>query len=153
MTKQHIQLLEADKDQLKTLLSSGTMQARSFKRAQGLLYLDEGKSYVETAKLLSIRYMTVCNWATTYKRMGLSFLKDKERSGRPIKFDGTERAKITALACSESPNGYSQWSLRLLADRVVELEIVSEISHTMVGNILKKTLYSPIENANGVSDH
>ena len=53
--------------------------------------------------------------------------------------DGQQRAKITALACSEPPEGYGQWSLRLLADKAVELGYVEEISHTAVRKILKKT--------------
>jgi hypothetical protein len=66
-------------------------------------------------------------------------LQDKPRSGRPIEIDGVTRAKITALACSEAPAGYGQWSLRLLAEKAVELDYCDSISHTQVANILKKT--------------
>ena len=66
-------------------------------------------------------------------------LNDKPRSGRPVEIDGPLRAKITALACSEPPEGYSRWSLRLLADKAVELQFVQELSHSYVGEILKKT--------------
>ena len=74
-----------------------------------------------------------------YQEIGLLCLQDKPRSGRPLEFDGTQRAKITALACSQPPAGYGQWSLRLLADKAVELEYCDSISHTEVANILKKT--------------
>jgi putative transposase len=57
--------------------------------------------------------------------------------------DGLQRAKITALACSEAPEGHSQWSLRLLADKIVELAYCEHISHSEVGIILKKTMSSP----------
>ena len=60
--------------------------------------------------------------------------------GRPIEIDGQQRAKITALACSQPPEGYAQWSLRLLADKAIELGYVEEISHTEVRKILKKTI-------------
>ncbi|MBI1878203.1 MAG: helix-turn-helix domain-containing protein, partial [Chloroflexi bacterium] len=64
---------------------------------------------------------------------------DKPRSGRPIEIDGRQRATITALACSTPPLGYGSWSLRLLADKAVELEYCEHISHSQVGDILKKT--------------
>ena len=69
-------------------------------------------------------------------------MADAPRSGRPIKIDGTQRAKITALACSDAPAGHARWTLRLLAAKVVELGYVGDgetVSHTQVGNILKKT--------------
>jgi hypothetical protein len=66
-------------------------------------------------------------------------LTDQPRSGRPLEIDGAQRAKVTALACSDPPEGYARWSLRLLAEKVVELGYVDYISHTQVGDILKKT--------------
>lgn len=69
---------------------------------------------------------------------GLQCLEEKPRSGRPIVFEGMTRAKITALACSETPVGRAKWSLRLLADKAIELQLVENISHTQVQNILKK---------------
>ena len=78
-------------------------------------------------------------------------LYDKPRSGRPIGLSGEERAKVTALACSIPPKGYARWSLRLLSDRLVELDIVENISHTEVGRILKKMNFNLIEKSSGVS--
>jgi putative transposase len=69
----------------------------------------------------------------------LTCLHDAPRSGRPIAIDGTQRAKITALACSDAPEGHARWSLRLLAEKVVEAGICDQISHTFVGDVLKKT--------------
>jgi hypothetical protein len=66
-------------------------------------------------------------------------LQDKPRTGRPVEIDGKQRAQVTALACSEPPEGYARWSLRLLADKVVQLEYCEHISHTEVAEILKKT--------------
>jgi putative transposase len=60
--------------------------------------------------------------------------------GRPIEIDGQQRYKITVLACSQPPEGYAQWSLRLLADKAIELGYVEVISHTEVRKILKKTI-------------
>jgi transposase len=78
-------------------------------------------------------------WRNKYRKQGLRSLHDAPRSGRPIVIDGKQRAKITALACSQAPAGYARWSLRLLADKIVELGHCQSLSHTQVGNILKKT--------------
>ncbi|MEM9282769.1 MAG: helix-turn-helix domain-containing protein, partial [Verrucomicrobiota bacterium] len=67
------------------------------------------------------------------------FLEDQPRSGRPKIIDGKHRANITALACSDAPDGFEKWSLRLLADKAIEMGIIEDISHTEVGRILKKT--------------
>ena len=104
-----------------------------------LLELDRGKTYTAVREMLHASYPTLLAWAASYKKKGLQVLEDEPRSGRPIQIDGQQRAKITALACSEPPEGYSQWSLRLLADKAVELEYVEGISHTEVRHILKKT--------------
>jgi transposase len=149
MQKQHITLTSTDRLTLENSLTKGSMKVRKQTRIKGLLYLDEGKSYKEISILLGVNYTTVSTWGLSYKSDGLTFLDERPRSGRPIKFDGEARAKITALACTDAPEGYSQWSLRLLADRVVELELVEDISYSMVGLILKKTNYSPIGKDNG----
>jgi len=115
MQKQHITLSDLDRDYLKRLLTKGTMKVRRQKRIQGLLHLDEGKSYQKVSDLLSVNYIPVSVWANSYKTDHLSFLDEQPRSVRPIKFDGEDRAKVTALACSQAPGGHSQWSLRLLA--------------------------------------
>jgi len=123
----HVVLVEEDKIQIENLLSKGTLKVRTHKRALSLQYVDKGKSYKEVSDLLTVSSNTLMIWSTNYKTSGLSFLKDKPLSGRPIKFDGKDRAKITALACSEAPNGYAQWSLPLLADGLIELEMVETI--------------------------
>ncbi|MGB5499303.1 MAG: helix-turn-helix domain-containing protein [Maribacter sp.] len=104
-----------------------------------MLELNRGRTFTAVAKTVGTTYCTLSTLATKYKKEGLECLFDKPRSGRPIKFDGAQRAKITALACSEPPEGYGQWNLRLLAEKVVELEYCSSISHTQVSDILKKT--------------
>ena len=76
--------------------------------------------------------------AKRYASEGLACLYDNPRSGRPIKITAEQRDQITVLACESSPEGSSQWSLRLLADKVVELGYCDSISHSQVGEILKK---------------
>lgn len=139
MNKQHITLSDTDRSALEQLLSHGTLSARKFKRATALLELDRGKSLVDVAATLQVSYPTVSAWRDRYARLGLSGLDDAPRSGRPIAIDGTHRAKITALACSDAPEGHDRWTLRLLAEKVVEAGFCDHLSHTTVGSVLKKT--------------
>jgi len=139
MKKQHVQLTQVDRECLEGLISKGDMQAKIYRRALSLLELDRGKTYTVVSKTLQVTIPTLSNWAAQYQKDGLQVLQDQPRSGRPIQIDGTQRAKITALACSTPPQGYAQWSLRLLADKVVELGYCEHVSHTEVGQILKKT--------------
>ena len=84
--------------------------------------------------------MTVSRIRKRYLEEGLTAaIEEKPRSGAPRKYDGLDRAKVTALACSDPPEGYAQWSLRLLADKMVELAYVDRISHVTIQDVLKKT--------------
>jgi putative transposase len=139
MKKQHVKLKAKDRDYLESLISKGKLPAKTFKRATGLLELDRGKTLGAVAETLGVSRVTVMTWRDKYKEQGLKCLEDAPRSGRPPEIDGKLRAKITALACSEPPEGRARWSWRLLADKVVELEYCEEISSTHIGNILKKT--------------
>jgi putative transposase len=114
------------------------LPAKIFKRATGLLELDRGKTMVAIAETLGVTNVTVAAWRDKYEEQGLKCLEDAPRSGRPPEIDGKLRAKITALACSEAPEGHAKWSLRLLAEKVVEAEYCEEISHTHISRILKK---------------
>jgi putative transposase len=107
--------------------------------ATALLELDRGKTLRAVAETLDVTYTTVAAWRNGYRTKGLDCLYDAPRSGRPIVIDGAQRAKVTALACSDAPEGHDRWTLRLLAEKVVEAGFCETISHTMVGTILKKT--------------
>jgi len=139
MKKQHVQLSDEDREKLEELVSKGELRAKVYRRAFGLLELDRGKTYTAVSKTLQVTIPTISGWAAKYRETGLAVLHDKPRSGRPPVIDGNQRAKVTALACSEPPEGYANWSLRMLADKVVELGYCEHISHTEVGQILKKT--------------
>ena len=139
MKKQHVQFTQTDRDYLETLISKGKLKARSYRRALGLLDLGRVKTYTVVAETLGVALPTLSLWAAQYREKGLKMLEDQPRSGRPIKISGDQRAKITALACSQPPEGYARWHLRLLADKAVELGYCEEISHTEVASILKKT--------------
>jgi len=139
MKKKNIALKTAERKQLEALLAKGKLAAKVFKRATALLELDRGKSLQSVAQTLAVSYPTLLSWRNKYREQGLRCLYDAPRSGRPIVIDGKQRAKITALACSQAPAGHARWSLRLLADKVVELGHCASLSHTQVSNILKKT--------------
>jgi transposase len=139
MKKQHVKLSEVDRAFLENLISQGEATAKVYRRALALLELDRGQTYTAVSKMLQVAIPTVSIWAAKYEESGLQVLVDKPRSGRPIEIDGNERAKVTALACSDPPEGYAEWSLRLLADKAVELGYCEHLSHTTVREILKKT--------------
>ena len=139
MNKQHVQLSPVDREYLEALISKGELKAKTYRRALSLLELDRGQTYTVVSKTVKVSIATLSTLAGQYREHGLQALYDRPRSGRPIEIDGEQRAKITALACSTPPEGHAEWSLRLLADKVVELEFSEHISHTQVRTILKKT--------------
>lgn len=139
MKKQHLTLSELDLTQLKSLTSRGNLSAKKFNRARGLMGLHEGKTFKMVSQECQVSYQTVSTWCKKYKASGLDFLEDAPRSGRPKAITTLQKAQITALACSNAPEERSKWTLRLLADKIVELGYVESISHTEVGRILKKT--------------
>lgn len=144
MRKEHIKLTESEHSYLTRLTTSGQLKARKLKRAMTLLWLAQGKTMMEVSRLLEYAYPSIVSLKKNFLTNGLQCLEEKPRSGRPSVFDGIERAKITALACSDTPEGRSQWSLRLLADKAVELNLVESISYSKVREILKKTNFNHI---------
>lgn len=151
MRKKHLTLTKQERSYLTLLTSSGELKVRKYKRVMTLLLLDEGRTMTEVSKLLNYGYPSVVNLKKNFLADGLQALEEKPRTGRPIVFDGDERARITALACSDAPAGHARWSLRLLADKAVELELVKSISHSGVQTILKKMNSNHIFERRGVS--
>jgi transposase len=100
---------------------------------------DEGRDDEMIAEALKVGKSTVSRIRTRYCEGGLDFaLHEKARSGAPPKIDGRIEAQLTLLACSEPPDGRSRWTVRLLADRLIEMEVVEAISHMSVQRLLKK---------------
>lgn len=142
---QPLKLSNDDLSSLKTLLRRGSAPARTQTRARALDLLHRGQHPDVVAETLQLSGATVFNIKRRYLDEGLgAALFDKPRAGRPPSIDGKMRAQITALACSRAPEGHTSWTLRLLADRAVELGFVETISHTAVKNSLKKTTSSRI---------
>ena len=130
---------------LKTILTRGTTSARTLFRARILDLLHRQKQPADVAALLQVSPQTVYNVKRRYLAGGLqAALFDQPRSGRPVEIDGKQRAKITALACSTPPEGRARWTLRLLADKAVELGHCQRLSHTQARKVLKKTGFDHI---------
>lgn len=127
------------------------MAVKTYRRATALLALHRGASYADVARQVQVRYATLLDWAKAFRDSGLELLIDKARSGRPLQISGPERAALTALACSPAPEGYSQWSLRLLAGKSVELGHCARMSASSAHGILKKTSCGPSRSVSGVS--
>jgi putative transposase len=139
-TAQPIKLRKHELRSLTTISKRGTTSARTQTRARILDLLHRGQHPNEIAALLQVSLQTIFNVKRRYLTGGFdAALFDKARSGRPIRIDGAQRARITALACSTPPEGHARWSLRLLADRAVELQLCESVSHNAVKEILKKT--------------
>lgn len=142
-----IRLTEEEQLYLHNIVRSGVHPAREVTRARVLLMLDRtGKAdhvrYNRTAEYAGITVQAVYNMRDEYlaNQDVESYLKRKKRETPPVpaKVDGKVEAQIVALACSEAPEGHSRWTLRLLADKAVDLKIIESISYVRVQQILKK---------------
>lgn len=138
--KIQIHLKVKDRKRLNEIVKKGETKARKITRCHILLLSDKKETNGKISRILDIALLTIRRIQQRYVENGLeSAIEERPRSGKPPKFSGKQQAKITALACSTPPEGRSRWTLRLLADKVVELELVDDISYKTVGEILKKT--------------
>lgn len=138
MKKEHVKLSPEHREQLLEMLGKGSLRARTYKRINALLALADGQTYVEVEKKVRLSVVSLGKLAGKYKQIGLDCLYDAPRSGRPIKIDAGQRDQVILLACEETPDGHSHWSLRLIADKMVELGHSEDISYGSVYTILKK---------------
>ena len=135
-----LSLTREDRRSSKIRFRSGTSKDRQQMRARILDLLDRQVPPAAIATTLSCALGTVYNAKRRYEQEGLeAALREKSRSGRPVEIDGTQRAKLTALACATAPTGHARWTRRLLADKAVELGFVEHLSQNAVKEILKKT--------------
>lgn len=122
------------------LTQKGKIGARTMKRAQILLKADEGWKDADIVSALDTSRPTVERTRRRFVEEGLTkALYDDPRPGPEPKFDGRVEAHLVALACSQSPDGHATWTLRLLADKLVELGVVEGISYETVRRRLQKT--------------
>jgi len=140
----HIYLDEEEQILLTQLIRDDQTTARVQTRARILLLSDRSQGQKRT--LAQIAQSAICSVGTVrnikrnYLTGGLeAALYEKPRPGADPTFTGETEAQLVMLACSDPPAGHASWSLRLLAERLIELEVVETISHVTVGTMLKKT--------------
>ena len=142
----------ADQSALEQFTRTGRRPVRAVRRAQALLALATGIGQQAAGQAVGLSRQTVSQLRRRYEQAGWqAALAEAPRSGTPPRFDGPQRAAVTALACTPAPTGHSRWTLRLLADKAVELCLVDSISHETVGQVLKKTNCSPTASSTGAS--
>lgn len=138
--KDLIKLKQKDQKMLKQLIAQGSRKARTITRSRILLMSNNGKTDTQIIEALNTARNTIRTVRYRYVHQGLeAAINEQPRPGAPNKFTGRDKAKVTAIACSKPPEGRTRWTLRLIADTMVELDIVDDISHQTVKRVLKKT--------------
>jgi transposase len=145
-----VDLSEEEREHLQQLIRRGKPAARTVTRARILLKADEGCSDGQIVAALSTSLATVERVRQRCVEEGVeSALKERPRRGSSPKLNGKEEAHLIAVACSAPPLGRARWSLRLLADKAVELDLCESISHETVRQTLKKTNSSRGKSSSG----
>jgi transposase len=135
-----IDLTKAQRERLLALIGAGASGARRLRRARTLLLADEGRTDDAVAAALHVGRATVARTRRRFCAEGLeAALGERPRPGGRAKLGAKQEAYLIALACSDPPEGRERWTLRLLADRMVELKRVGELSHETVRRTLQKT--------------
>lgn len=145
MGKHHyIQLSQAERAELAKVIRTGHKAARKQTRARILLLSDRSQGQKRTGQ--EVAEAALCSVSTVRRICGLYFdgglplaLNEKRWPGAKPKLTGELEAKLTVLACSQPPPGHARWTLRLLANEMVELGYVQDVSHVTVREWLKKT--------------
>ena len=145
-----IKLTKAEVEELYAIINKGFHTSQTFRVAYILLNCDEGKysdkvTNEQISKVLKVGMRTIDRVKKRFVEEGLEAVLERRPTSRVYekKSDGDVEAKLITLCCSEPPKGYAKWSLRLLADKMVELKYVESISHITVRSILKKTNLNP----------
>jgi transposase len=145
MERYRIKLTKEEVEELHVIIKKGSHTTHTFRSAYVLLNCDEGEyadkvSNETISKVLKIGMRTIDRIKKRFVEAGLEGVLERKKSDRvyDVKLDGDVEAKLVQLCCSEPPKGYAKWSLRLLADKMVEMNYVPSISYVSVGNMLKK---------------
>jgi transposase len=142
-----VTLTEQERNELETLTRRGKTHARRFIHARALLLCDAGShgpawTVADVAEALGVTSRTIEHLKKRFVEDGLEAAlerKPREKPPREVIFDGAFEARLIALACSDAPEGYRRWTVRLLADKAVELNFAPSVSHMTVQRVLKKT--------------
>ncbi len=146
MIKYTIHLSKSEREELMGIISKGSHTSQTFRSAYILLNCDEGK-YAEQitneqiSKVLKVGMRTIDRVKKRFVEEGMESTLERKPPSRfyDVKVDGDVEARLVTLCCSEPPKGYARWSLRLLADKMVELKYAESISYETVRRALKKT--------------
>jgi transposase len=134
-----IQLTSDEVKYLDKFINTGKRSARAIKRAQILLHSHAGKTPAQICEVVSTSVATVYLTRQHYRQEGVqAAIQEKPRPGQPRRLSSEQEAALTVLACSDAPDGRAQWSVRLLADKAVEISIVERIGRETIRRFLKK---------------
>lgn len=134
-----VTLSEAERTELEQLLRGGTTATRKLTRARILLKAAEGWTDERIAEALAVGRVTVERTRERFVECNLEALHERPRPGKMPKLDEKTQARLIAEACSAAPEGRQRWTLQLLAERVVALELAESYSYESVRRVLKKT--------------
>jgi transposase len=147
-----VDLTAAEQEYLCCLIKRGKPSARKVARAHMLLHAAEGATDEEIATSLRVGLSTVHRTRQRFVEAGLpGALTERRRPGVSQKLDGKQEAFLVALACSTPPAGRDRWTMQLLADRLIALQLVEAVSDETVRRVLKKTISSHGSAKSGVS--
>lgn len=145
-----VKLTNKQRQHLEKLISSGIVPARTITRAHILLKSDcrpesPNWTYSQITEAFNVSEVTISKVRKSFVESGFEAALYRKKPDREYKhrLDGEAEAHLIALVCGQPPEGYKQWSLRLIRDRFVELEYVDKISHETIRTTLKKTHLSP----------
>lgn len=125
---------------LEQYINTGKRSARAIKRAQILLHSHAGKTPSQICEIVSTSPATVYLTRQHYRQAGIhAAIEEKPRPGQPRRLSSEQETALTVLACSEAPEGRDHWSVRLLADKAVEIGIVERVGRETIRRFLKKT--------------
>jgi hypothetical protein len=140
-----IHLSQEEVKELRVIINKGSHTSQTFRAAYILLNCDEGDysekvTNEQISKVLKVGMRTIDRVKKKFIEEGFEKVLERRVSSRvyDVKIDGDVEAKLVKLCCSEPPSGFAKWSLRLLADKMVELKYIESISYVSVGNVLKK---------------
>lgn len=146
MIRYTIKLIKEEVEELKKIISKGSHTSRTYRAAYILLNCDEGEyshkvKNEQISKVLKIGMRTIDRVKKKFIEEGLELCLERRPTQRVYdkKVDGDIEAKLVTLCCSEPPKGFAKWSLRLLAEKMVELNYIDSISHVSIRSVLKKT--------------
>jgi transposase len=147
-----IKLTDEERAEVEGFIRRGKANARNVTRAHILLRSAEGWRIERLAETFGVSEATVSNVRKRYREGGIErVLKDKVQQKRRRALSGAEEALVVAIACSPVPEGHDHWTLRMLRDRLVELEVVESISAATIHSLLKKMNLNPGSANSGVS--